>query len=61
MEEFNAIIIGAGEAGTQVESMAVSAGKKVALIYQDPYGGTCLNYGCVPSKFMIHRFDWVLL
>ncbi|PZS02638.1 MAG: dihydrolipoamide dehydrogenase, partial [Candidatus Chloroheliales bacterium] len=54
-EEFDAIIIGAGEAGTQVESMVVPTGKKVALIYQDPYGGTCLNVGCIPSKFMIHR------
>src|SRR5689334_21934454 len=35
--------------------MAAPAGKKIAIIYQDPYGGTCLNYGCVPSKFMIAR------
>lgn len=55
IEEFEAIIIGAGEAGTQVESMAAPAGKKIVIIYQDPYGGTCLNYGCVPSKFMIAR------
>ena len=55
IEQYDAIIIGAGEAGTQVESMVVPTGKKVALIYNGVYGATCLNYGCVPSKFMIAR------
>jgi len=33
----------------------VKAGKRVALIYRAPFGSTCLNVGCVPSKFLIHR------
>ena len=55
MERFDAIVIGAGEAGTEVASRAVEAGKRVALVYRPPFGSTCLNAGCVPSKFLIHR------
>jgi pyruvate/2-oxoglutarate dehydrogenase complex dihydrolipoamide dehydrogenase (E3) component len=55
MERFDAIVIGAGEAGSEVASRAVEAGKRVALIYRPPFGSTCLNVGCVPSKFLIHR------
>lgn len=55
VEEFDAIVIGAGEAGAIIASQAVQAGKQVAMIYREPYGSTCVNTGCVPSKFMIHR------
>ncbi len=54
-EQFDAIVIGAGEAGTIVASQAVEAGFNVAMIYLPPFGSTCLNSGCVPSKFLIHR------
>jgi pyruvate/2-oxoglutarate dehydrogenase complex dihydrolipoamide dehydrogenase (E3) component len=55
MDTFDAIVIGAGEAGVEVANRAVKAGKRVALIYRAPFGSTCLNAGCVPSKFLIHR------
>ncbi len=54
-ETFDAIVIGAGEAGAVVASRAVEAGHRVAMIYREPYGSTCVNVGCVPSKFLIHR------
>jgi pyruvate/2-oxoglutarate dehydrogenase complex dihydrolipoamide dehydrogenase (E3) component/predicted RNA-binding Zn-ribbon protein involved in translation (DUF1610 family) len=54
-ERFDAIVIGAGEAGAVVASRAVAAGHSVAMIYREPYGSTCVNAGCVPSKFLIHR------
>lgn len=54
-ESFDAIALGAGEAGSLVASLAVEAGHRVAMVYRPPYGSTCLNTGCVPSKFMIHR------
>ena len=54
-EAFDAIVIGAGEAGAVVASRAVAAGHRVAMIYREPYGSTCVNTGCVPSKFLIHR------
>jgi pyruvate/2-oxoglutarate dehydrogenase complex dihydrolipoamide dehydrogenase (E3) component len=54
-EEFDAIVLGAGEAGSLIASRAVADGHRVAMVYKAPYGSTCLNTGCVPSKFMIHR------
>ncbi|MGH2380281.1 MAG: FAD-dependent oxidoreductase, partial [Candidatus Limnocylindria bacterium] len=54
-ERFDAIVIGAGEAGAVVASRAVADGQRVAMIYRAPYGSTCVNVGCVPSKFLIHR------
>jgi mercury(II) reductase len=54
-QRFDAIVIGAGEAGTEVASAAVEDGLRVAMIYRSPYGSTCLNVGCIPSKFIIHR------
>jgi pyruvate/2-oxoglutarate dehydrogenase complex dihydrolipoamide dehydrogenase (E3) component len=52
---FDAVVLGAGEAGTIVAGLAVEAGLRVALVYREPWGSTCLNVGCVPSKFVIHR------
>ncbi len=40
IEDFDAIVIGAGEAGTEVASRATAAGRRVALIYRSPYGST---------------------
>ncbi|MGQ0608953.1 MAG: FAD-dependent oxidoreductase, partial [Chloroflexota bacterium] len=54
-ERFDAIVLGAGEAGAVVASRAVAAGSRVAMVYREPYGSTCVNVGCVPSKFIIHR------
>lgn len=53
--ETDALVIGAGEAGALVASLAVDAGARVALVYRAPWGSTCLNAGCVPTKFLIHR------
>ena len=53
--DYDAVVLGAGEAGTVVASLAVEAGRRVALVYREPWGSTCLNVGCVPSKFLIHR------
>jgi len=53
--QFDAVVIGAGEAGAVLASRAVSAGHRVAMVYRPPYGSTCVNVGCVPSKFLIHR------
>jgi pyruvate/2-oxoglutarate dehydrogenase complex dihydrolipoamide dehydrogenase (E3) component len=54
-ESFDAIVLGAGEAGAVLASRAVRAGLRVAMVYRAPYGSTCVNTGCIPSKFLIHR------
>ena len=49
-ERFDAIVIGAGQAGPSVAHHLVGEGGRVALIEQDKVGGTCLNRGCRPTK-----------
>ncbi len=51
---YDAIIIGAGAAGSTAVNLLHKAGKRVALIERDDLGGTCLNYGCDPTKTMLH-------
>jgi mercuric reductase len=48
-EDFDAVVIGAGEAGSILASRAVMEGYQVAMVFRPPYGSTCLNTGCVPS------------
>ncbi len=50
MERFDAIVIGAGQAGPGVAGDLVGRGKQVALIEFEHVGGTCINHGCRPTK-----------
>ena len=52
--EYDLIVIGAGGAGSTAATTAASMGKRVALIERDKLGGTCLNYGCDPTKTLLH-------
>jgi mycothione reductase len=53
---YDYIIIGSG-AGLIVADAALEKGKRVAIIEQDRFGGTCLNYGCIPSKMLTYPAD----
>ena len=50
---FDAIIIGAGQAAPPLARELVKRGMKVALIEENHLGGSCVNYGCTPSKTII--------
>ncbi|GAC1408219.1 MAG: FAD-containing oxidoreductase [Burkholderiaceae bacterium] len=52
-EEFDAIVIGTGQAGPSLAVRLAKAGKKTAIIERKLFGGTCVNVGCVPSKTLI--------
>ncbi len=52
-EHFDAIIIGAGQAGPSLAGRLTAAGKTVALIERKHFGGTCVNTGCMPTKAMV--------
>jgi pyruvate/2-oxoglutarate dehydrogenase complex dihydrolipoamide dehydrogenase (E3) component len=52
--EYDLIVIGAGGAGSTAAGSAAGLGKRVALIERDKLGGTCLNYGCDPTKTLLH-------
>ena len=53
MEKYDVIIIGAGQAGNPLSRAFAEAGKRTALLEEKLVGGTCINYGCTPTKTMI--------
>jgi dihydrolipoamide dehydrogenase len=53
MEQFDAIIIGAGQSGVPLSKKLAQAGWKTALIEKRLVGGTCINDGCTPTKTLI--------
>ncbi|QFI70174.1 FAD-containing oxidoreductase [Sinorhizobium alkalisoli] len=50
---FDAIIVGAGQAGPSLAGRLTEAGKTVALVERKFFGGTCVNTGCTPTKAMV--------
>lgn len=52
-ETFDAIVIGAGQGGGPIASAFARAGRKTALIEREFPGGTCVNWGCTPTKTLI--------
>ena len=60
MKEYDVIVIGSG-CGVLISDEASSHGLKVALIDKGPLiGGTCLNWGCIPSKMLIYTADRIV-
>ena len=53
LRKFDAIIIGAGQAGPSMAGRLTAAGKTVAIIERKFFGGTCVNTGCKPTKTMV--------
>ena len=51
--DFDAIIIGAGQAGPSLAGRLTGAGMKVVLIERKLFGGTCVNTGCMPTKTLV--------
>lgn len=52
-ERFDAIVIGAGQAGPPLAGRLTSAGQRVAVIERKLIGGTCVNTGCIPTKTLV--------
>ncbi|MBW4528814.1 MAG: FAD-dependent oxidoreductase [Phormidium tanganyikae FI6-MK23] len=50
METADVIVIGSGQGGIPLAADFASSGKKVVLFERDALGGSCVNYGCTPSK-----------
>src|SRR5512144_1841362 len=53
MADYDAIIIGTGQAGPALARRLVAAGWKVAIIERKLFGGTCVNTGCTPTKTLV--------
>ncbi|MEZ0247212.1 MAG: NAD(P)/FAD-dependent oxidoreductase, partial [Methylophilaceae bacterium] len=52
--EYDLCVIGGGSAGLVAAAGAAALGAKVVLVEKHKMGGDCLNYGCVPSKALLH-------
>ena len=50
---FDAIIVGAGQAGPPLAGRLTAAGQTVAVIERKLVGGTCVNTGCIPTKTLV--------
>jgi len=57
MEQYDLIVIGAGPGGYPAAIRAAQLGAKVAIIEKEQLGGTCLNWGCIPTKALIAAAD----
>ncbi|WKN31412.1 mercuric reductase [Porifericola rhodea] len=53
MKTYDAIIIGVGQAGSPLASTLSGKGWKTAVIERQHPGGSCVNYGCTPTKTMV--------
>jgi dihydrolipoamide dehydrogenase len=57
VETFGVVVVGAGPGGYPAAIRAAQLGASVGLVEREFLGGTCLNYGCIPSKALIHTSD----
>jgi pyruvate/2-oxoglutarate dehydrogenase complex dihydrolipoamide dehydrogenase (E3) component len=53
VKQFDAIVIGSGQAGNPLAHRLADRGWTVALVEREHLGGSCINYGCTPTKTML--------
>jgi len=52
-DRYDDIVIGAGQAGGPLSTALAGEGRRVVLVEREHVGGTCINYGCTPTKTMV--------
>ncbi|SNS36188.1 Pyruvate/2-oxoglutarate dehydrogenase complex, dihydrolipoamide dehydrogenase (E3) component [Granulicella rosea] len=52
-QHYDAIILGAGQAGPSLAGRLTAAGQTVAMVERHLFGGTCVNTGCIPTKTLV--------
>ncbi|MDK2122932.1 dihydrolipoyl dehydrogenase [Parachitinimonas caeni] len=57
MREFDVVVIGAGPGGYVAAICAAQLGMRTALVEAADLGGVCLNWGCIPTKTLLHSAD----
>ena len=53
VDRFDAIVLGAGQAGPSLATALAGNGRKTAIVEREYVGGSCINYGCTPTKTMV--------
>ena len=52
-QTYDAIVIGAGQAGPSLAARLAGEGMQVAMVERHLFGGTCVNVGCIPTKTLV--------
>jgi dihydrolipoamide dehydrogenase len=60
-EQYQILVIGAGPGGYVAALKAAQLGARVAIVEKNHLGGTCLNYGCIPSKALLSSAEMLHL
>ena len=55
MKQFDVLVLGGGPGGYSFAIAAAKKGLKVALFERERLGGTCLNVGCIPTKYLVDK------
>ena len=61
VKDFDLVVVGTGSSGTSGGVACAQAGKRVAIVDERPYGGTCALRGCDPKKVLVgaaELIDW---
>ncbi len=58
MKTFDFLVIGGGSGGVRAARLAAQQGLKTAIIEKKHWGGTCVNLGCIPKKYMVLAADY---
>ena len=53
MHLYDSLVIGTGQAGPSLAAKLAGAGRKVAIVERNLFGGTCVNTGCIPTKTLV--------
>jgi len=56
-EKFDLVVVGGGPGGYVGAIRARQLGLRVALVEQEHLGGVCLNWGCIPTKSLLHTAE----
>ena len=57
-QKFDVVVIGGGPAGYVAAIKAAQYGKTVAMVEVERAGGTCLNWGCIPTKALLKQAEF---
>ncbi len=59
-DSFDLFVVGGGSGGVRAARIAASLGARVAVAEERSWGGTCVNRGCVPKKFLVMAAEYGL-
>jgi glutathione reductase (NADPH) len=54
--DYDLFVIGGGSGGVRAARMAAERGVRTAIAEESTFGGTCVNRGCIPKKFLVYAY-----